>query len=51
MIECSIQCQELMKQETQNDMKRVNTNVDQMVAFVIINNVGIMINTGVNVKN
>ena len=26
-------------------------NVDQMQAFVIINNVGMMINTGVNVKN
>ena len=32
-------------------MKRVNANVDLMQAFVIINNVGIMINVGVNVKN
>ena len=40
-----------MKQDTQNDMKRVSVNVDQMQAFVIINNVGIMINAGVNAKN
>ena len=36
---------------TQNGMKRVNVNVDQMQAFVIINNVGMMINAGVNAKN
>ena len=32
-------------------MKRVNANVDYMQAFVIINNVGMMINVDVNVKN
>ena len=32
-------------------MKRVSVNVDQMQVFVIINNIGIMINAGVNVKN
>ena len=32
-------------------MKRVNANVDQMQAFVIINNVGMMINAGANAKN
>ena len=32
-------------------MKRVNANVDLMQAFVIINNVGMMINVDVNVKN
>ena len=32
-------------------MKLVNANVDQMQAFVIINNVGIKINVDVNVKN
>ena len=36
---------------TQNGMKRVSVNVDQMQAFVIINNVGMMINAGVNAKN
>ena len=36
---------------TQNGMKRVNVNVDQMQAFVIISNVGMMINAGVNAKN
>ena len=40
-----------MKQDTQNGMKRVSVNVDQMQAFVIINNIGIMINAGVNAKN
>ena len=40
-----------MKLDTSNEMKRVTVNVDQMQAFVIINNVGIMINVGVNVKN
>ena len=29
-----------MKQGTQNGMKRVRVNVDQIQAFVIINNVG-----------
>ena len=32
-------------------MKRLNANVDLMQAFVIINNVGMMINVDVNVKN
>ena len=40
-----------MKQDTQNDMKHVTVNVDQMQAFVIIKNVGMMINAGVNAKN
>ena len=40
-----------MKQDTQNGMKNVNINVDQMQAFVIISNGGIMINAGMNVKN
>ena len=40
-----------MKQDTQNGMKLVNANEDQMAVFVIINNVGMMINAGVNVKN
>ena len=40
-----------MKLDTLNEMKRVTVNVDQMQAFVIINNVGIMINVGANVKN
>ena len=32
-------------------MKQGSVNVHYMQAFVIINNVGIMINAGVNVKN
>ena len=32
-------------------MKRVSVNVDLTVVFVIINNVGMMINAGVNAKN
>ena len=47
-----------MKQDTWNSMKRVNVNVDQVQAFVIINNAGViinnagmMINAGVNAKN
>ena len=40
-----------MKQDTQNDMKRVNVNVAQMQVFVIINNAGIMTNAGANAKN
>ena len=38
------------KQKIQNDMERVNVNVDQMQLFVMINNIGIMINANVNVK-
>ena len=37
-----------MKQDTQNGMKCVSVNVDQMQEFVIIINVGMMINAGVN---
>ena len=40
-----------MKQDTQNGIKHVSVNVDQIEAFVIINNVGMMINAGVNAKN
>ena len=40
-----------MKQDTQNGMKRVSVNVNQMKVFVIINNIGMMINPGVNEKN
>ena len=40
-----------MKQDTQNGMKHVSVNVDQMEAFVIINNVGMMINARVNANN
>ena len=39
-----------MKQDTQNGMKRVSVNVDQMQAFVIINNDGMMTNAGINAK-
>ena len=35
----------------ENGMKRVNVNVDLTVVFVIVNNVGMMINAGVNTKN
>ena len=44
-------CQELMKQDTQNDMKLVSAHLDYMQVFVIINNVGPKINVDVNVKN
>ena len=40
-----------MKQDTQNGIERVNVNVDLMAVFVTINNVGMKINAGVNVKN
>ena len=40
-----------MKQDAQNGMKRVIVNVDLTVVFVIINNVGMMINAGVNANN
>ena len=40
-----------MKQDIYFGMKLANINVDQMQVFVIINNVGIMINVGVKVKN
>ena len=40
-----------MKQDIQNGMRRVHIDVDQMQVFVIINNVGIMIDADVNIKN
>ena len=40
-----------MKIDTQNSMKRVNANVEFMAVFVIINNVGMKINAGMNAKN
>ena len=40
-----------MKQDTKYGMKSVIVNVDQMQVFVAINNVEMMINAGVNVKN
>ena len=40
-----------MKQDIQNDRKLANASADLMVVFVIINNAGMMINVGVNVKN
>ena len=41
----------LMKQDTLNGMRRVNVNVDLMAVFVIINDVGMKINVGMNVNN
>ena len=40
-----------MKQSTLNGMKRENLNVDQMEVFLMINNVRMIINSDVNVKN
>ena len=40
-----------MKQGIQNDTKRVNLSVNLRQMFVIINNVGIKINVGVNAKD
>ena len=40
-----------MKQGIQNDTKRVNLSVNSGQMFVIINNVGIKINVGVNAKD
>ena len=40
-----------MKQDRYNGMRHVNVNVDQMQAFVIKNNAGMMIRAGVNAKN
>ena len=39
-----------MKPDIQNCMKLVSVNVDWMQVFVIIRNVGMKINAGVNVK-
>ena len=40
-----------MKQDIWNSMKLVNVSVNLEKMFAIINNVGIKINAGVNVKN
>ena len=40
-----------MKQDTLNGKTRVNVSVNIGLIFVIINNVGIKINVGVNAKN
>ena len=40
-----------MKQDIWNGMKLVNINLDQMQVFVMINNVGIMINADVNAND
>ena len=40
-----------MKQGIQDGMRHVHIDVDQMQVFVIINNVGIIIDADVNVKN
>ena len=37
-----------MKQDTQNDIKLVKVNVDQMHVFVIINKDGMKVNADVN---
>ena len=50
-LEYSTQCQDLMKQDTQNGMKLVSVNVDLTVEFVLINNVGMTINVSVNANN
>ena len=40
-----------MKQDASNSTKRVSVNVDLTVVFVIINNVEMIINAGVNARN
>ena len=40
-----------MKQDTQNGLKRVDANVDQMQVFVIIKRGGMKINADLNVNN
>ena len=40
-----------MKQGAKNSMRRVSANVDQMQAYVVIKNFGMMINVDANVKN
>ena len=40
-----------MEQGGQNSMKYESVNVDLNIVFVIINNVGMMINAGANAKN
>ena len=39
-----------MKQDIQNDLKLIYTDADQMQVFVTINNIRVMINADVNVK-
>ena len=39
-----------MKQDTQNGIKRVNVNIDWIQVFVIINNVGMKINSSMTAK-
>ena len=40
-----------MKQDAENGVKRVSVNVDSNIEFVIISNIGMKINAGVNAKN
>ena len=40
-----------MKQDLQNGIKHVNVSVNFEKMFVIINNVGIIINADVNINN
>ena len=40
-----------MKQETGNEMKRVNVSVNLELMLVVKNNVGMKINADVNAKN
>ena len=40
-----------MKQDLQNGIKRVHVSVNFEKMFVIINNVGIIINADVNINN
>ena len=40
-----------MKQDTENSMKRANSNKEQMRVFVIISKGGMKINAGVNAEN
>ena len=40
-----------MKQDAENGVKRVSVNVDSNIVFVIISNIGMKINAGVNAKN
>ena len=51
MLEYLVLCQQLMKQDKQIGMKHVNTNVDQMQVFVIINKGEMKINADVNANN
>ena len=47
----NLECQERMKQDTLNGMKRANVSVNFGLMFVIINNIGIKTNADVNAKN